>query len=320
MAGDCTYLTRHDIRAGDLSHQARHTDFGQCTFSARAPSGLRDGGPPGSNRIAILRAGLRRGEPGMFKRRRTMANVEAMTPWLGVGAARTSTRELAQRSLRWRSSCCVQRWRHVHAACATTMSGKSRSPEALTLADHPDRDVWRPRRIATLMRSERPGLTPEPRASPRPRHRLRQTRQHQRVARGQHRVITRLVTAPRRAAQRHHRHAHRVKRLVSQARPTHCAPRGSVHARQARGLQFVDGVVIARGSSRARGRSARRAGLARRGSRAAWARRPAPARWLASMSEPSRFGDHLGGTSRAELFQVRHRRSCDDPGTFGACA
>jgi CRP/FNR family transcriptional regulator, cyclic AMP receptor protein len=38
------------------------------------------GGPPGTNRIAILRAGSVIGEPGLFSDVARMANVEAMTP------------------------------------------------------------------------------------------------------------------------------------------------------------------------------------------------------------------------------------------------
>jgi CRP/FNR family cyclic AMP-dependent transcriptional regulator len=56
------------------------------------------GGPPGSNRIAILRAGSVVGEPGLFGDGPRMANVEAMTPCAVWALRGPRLEELAQRS------------------------------------------------------------------------------------------------------------------------------------------------------------------------------------------------------------------------------
>lgn len=74
------YLTRHDVRAGDLLLQQGDMDrtlyfLGQGTLQVYAT-----GGAPGSNKIAILRAGGMCGEPGLFADGQRTANVEAMTP------------------------------------------------------------------------------------------------------------------------------------------------------------------------------------------------------------------------------------------------
>ena len=55
------------------------------------------GGPPGSNRIAILRAGSVVGEPGLFGDSPRMANVEAMTPCVIYALRCPRLEELAQR-------------------------------------------------------------------------------------------------------------------------------------------------------------------------------------------------------------------------------
>jgi len=58
----CQYLTRHELRSGDLLQV------------------FVTGGAPGGSRIAILRPGAICGEPGLFSDAPRMANVEAMTP------------------------------------------------------------------------------------------------------------------------------------------------------------------------------------------------------------------------------------------------
>jgi CRP/FNR family cyclic AMP-dependent transcriptional regulator len=55
------------------------------------------GGPPGSNRIAILRTGSVVGEPGLFGDSPRMANVEAMTPCVVFALRGPRIEELAQR-------------------------------------------------------------------------------------------------------------------------------------------------------------------------------------------------------------------------------
>lgn len=74
------YLTRHELRGGELlvkqGDQDRTLYFvGQGTMQVYVT-----GGPPGSNKIAILRAGAMCGEPGLFADGTRTANVEAMTP------------------------------------------------------------------------------------------------------------------------------------------------------------------------------------------------------------------------------------------------
>lgn len=74
------YLTRHDIRAGDLLVKQGDTDRTMYFLGQGSLQVFVTGGPPGSNRIAILRAGSVVGEPGLFTDGARMANVEAMTP------------------------------------------------------------------------------------------------------------------------------------------------------------------------------------------------------------------------------------------------
>ena len=74
------YLTRHEIRGGELLVKQGEMDrtlyfLGQGTLQV-----YTTGGPPGSNKIAILRAGAMCGEPGLFADGERTANVEAMTP------------------------------------------------------------------------------------------------------------------------------------------------------------------------------------------------------------------------------------------------
>src|SRR5439155_13184238 len=56
------------------------------------------GGPPGSNRIAILRAGSVVGEPGLFNDGPRMANVEAMTQCAVWALRGPRLEELSQRA------------------------------------------------------------------------------------------------------------------------------------------------------------------------------------------------------------------------------
>ena len=73
------YLTRHEIRSGDLL--VRQGDRERTTYFLEAGSLQvyvnRD--TPGNYRIAILRPGAIVGEPSMFSDTARMANVEALT-------------------------------------------------------------------------------------------------------------------------------------------------------------------------------------------------------------------------------------------------
>jgi CRP/FNR family transcriptional regulator, cyclic AMP receptor protein len=86
----CQYLTRHELRAGDLlikqgDHDRTVYFLGQGSLQvylsnpppvSTVAAGAAGGGP----RIAILRAGSVLGEPGLFADGPRMANAEAMTP------------------------------------------------------------------------------------------------------------------------------------------------------------------------------------------------------------------------------------------------
>ena len=60
------YLTRHEIRAGDLLIKQGDTDRTMYLLEQGSLQVFVTGGPPGANRIAILRAGSVVGEPGLF--------------------------------------------------------------------------------------------------------------------------------------------------------------------------------------------------------------------------------------------------------------
>ena len=73
------YLTRHEIRSGDLLIKQGDTDRSLYLLSQGTLQVFVTGGAPGSSKIAILRAGSIVGEPGLFIDGPRMANVEAMT-------------------------------------------------------------------------------------------------------------------------------------------------------------------------------------------------------------------------------------------------
>jgi CRP-like cAMP-binding protein len=92
------YLTRHDIRSGDLLIKQGDTDRSMYFLAQGSLQVFVTGGPPGSNRIAILRAGSVVGEPGLFGETARMANVEAMTQCVVWALRGPRLEELAQRS------------------------------------------------------------------------------------------------------------------------------------------------------------------------------------------------------------------------------
>lgn len=92
------YLTQHNIRAGDLLIKQGDTDRTMYFLGQGSLQVFVTGGPPGSNRIAILRAGSVVGEPGMFSDGARMANVEAMTPCAVWALRGPRMEELIQRS------------------------------------------------------------------------------------------------------------------------------------------------------------------------------------------------------------------------------
>jgi CRP-like cAMP-binding protein len=92
------YLTRHDIRAGDLLIKQGDTDRTMYFLGQGSLQVFVTGGPPGSNRIAILRAGSVVGEPGLFTDGPRAANVEAMTPCAVWALRGPRLEELSQRT------------------------------------------------------------------------------------------------------------------------------------------------------------------------------------------------------------------------------
>lgn len=91
------FFTQHDIRAGDLLIKQGDTDRTMYLLGQGSLQVFVTGGPPGSNRIAILRAGSVVGEPGLFSDGARTANVEAMTPCSVWALRGPRLEELAQR-------------------------------------------------------------------------------------------------------------------------------------------------------------------------------------------------------------------------------
>ena len=92
------YLGRHEIRSGDLLIKQGDADRSMYFLGQGSMQIYVTGGPPGSNRVAILRTGAVVGEPGLFGDTPRMANVEAMTPCTVWALRGPRMEELAQRS------------------------------------------------------------------------------------------------------------------------------------------------------------------------------------------------------------------------------
>ena len=91
------YLTRHEIRSGDLLIKQGDTDRSLYMLSQGTLQVFVTGGAPGSSKIAILRAGSIVGEPGLFIDGPRMANVEAMTACVVWALRGQRLEELAMR-------------------------------------------------------------------------------------------------------------------------------------------------------------------------------------------------------------------------------
>ena len=91
------YLTRHEIRSGDLLIKQGDTDRSLYLLSQGTLQVFVTGGAPGSSKIAILRAGAIVGEPGLFIDGPRMANVEAMTACVVWALRGQRLEELAMR-------------------------------------------------------------------------------------------------------------------------------------------------------------------------------------------------------------------------------
>ena len=91
------YLTRHEIRAGDLLIQQGDRERTMYLIEHGSMQVFVTGGPPSAHKIAILRPGSVVGEPGLFTDGPRMANVEAMTPCVVWALRGPRLDELAQR-------------------------------------------------------------------------------------------------------------------------------------------------------------------------------------------------------------------------------
>jgi CRP/FNR family cyclic AMP-dependent transcriptional regulator len=92
------YLSQHEVRAGDLLIKQGEADRVMYFLGQGSLHVFMTGGPPGSNRIAILRAGAVVGEPGLFTNEPRMANAEAIMPCTVWALRGPRLEELAQRS------------------------------------------------------------------------------------------------------------------------------------------------------------------------------------------------------------------------------
>jgi CRP-like cAMP-binding protein len=93
-----TYLTRHEIRAGDLLIKQGDVDRTAYFLGQGSLQVFMTGGAPGSSRIAILRAGAIIGETGLFADGPRSSNVEAMTPCVVWALRLPRVEEMAQRA------------------------------------------------------------------------------------------------------------------------------------------------------------------------------------------------------------------------------
>lgn len=91
-----SYLTQHDIRAGDLLIKQGDSDRTMYILAQGSLQVFVSDGAPGARRIAILRSGSVVGEPGLFSDGPRMANVEAMTPCVVLALRGPRLEEMAQ--------------------------------------------------------------------------------------------------------------------------------------------------------------------------------------------------------------------------------
>jgi CRP/FNR family transcriptional regulator, cyclic AMP receptor protein len=91
------YLTRHELRAGDLLIKQGDTERAMYFLAQGSLQVFMTGGPAGSSRIAILRTGSVVGETALFGDHPRAANVEAMTPCVVYAFGGPRIEELGQR-------------------------------------------------------------------------------------------------------------------------------------------------------------------------------------------------------------------------------
>ena len=224
------YLARHEIRAGDLLIKQGDADRSMYFIAQGSMQVFVTGGPPGSNKVAILRAGSVVGEPGLFGDTPRMANVEAMTPCVVWALRGPRMEELAQRS----PALALELLRAAGAVMAVRMRATLTPPGAGHLSGR-----------AAGRRARRAAFTPSAAASPRPARAARA---------GPTAPACRRRPAPaRRPAAATAPEARRTdttltptacKRLLAERLADAGAVRRQRHAEQPRVLQLVDGVVV----------------------------------------------------------------------------
>lgn len=92
------YLTKHEVRTGDLLIKQGENDRTLYFLGAGNLQVFVSGRPPGGSPVAILRAGSVVGEAGLFGDGVRMANVEAMSPCTVWALRGPRLEELSQRS------------------------------------------------------------------------------------------------------------------------------------------------------------------------------------------------------------------------------
>ncbi|MEY2892626.1 MAG: hypothetical protein RJA98_2534 [Pseudomonadota bacterium] len=92
------YLTRHEIRAGDLLIKQGDVDRTMYLLGQGSVQVFVSNAAPGAARIALLRAGSVIGEPSLFGDGLRMANVEAVTTCIVWALRVQRCEELMQRS------------------------------------------------------------------------------------------------------------------------------------------------------------------------------------------------------------------------------
>lgn len=91
------YMTRHDMRAGDLLIRQGDNDRAMYLIGAGTFQVYVQGAAPGTSKVALLRAGAICGEPSLFSDGQRMATVEAMTAATIWALRLPRFEELAQR-------------------------------------------------------------------------------------------------------------------------------------------------------------------------------------------------------------------------------
>jgi len=93
-----SFLTRHEIRAGDLLVKQGDHDRTMYLLERGTMQVFVSNAKPGESRLSILRAGSVVGEAGMFSDQPRMANVEAMTACVVWALRGPRLEELAARN------------------------------------------------------------------------------------------------------------------------------------------------------------------------------------------------------------------------------